>query len=288
MTTRTTTSSGSTTDSTADHELKARHRAMWELGDYPAVARAVIPGLGAALVEAAGVTDGQRVLDVAAGAGNATIPAARRGAHVDAVDLAPALLAEGRRAADEAGLAHDAVTWVEGDAEHLPFPDASYDVVLSSVGVMFAPHHELAAAELLRVCRPGGTIALASWTPEGFVGRLFAALRPYAAPPPPGSTPPPRWGEEAHVRALLGDGVDDLVATKRVVETGFPGPTGFRELFAASYGPTVAAYARVGDDAGRRAALDADLDALAEEAGQQEAGRFTMGWEYLQVVARRR
>lgn len=278
----------STPDLVADRDLKARHRAMWELGDYPAVARAVIPTLGADLVTAAGVTTGTRVLDVAAGSGNAAIPAALRGAHVVAVDLAPALLETGRHLAAEAGLTADAITWVEGDAEHLTQADASYDVVLSSVGVMFAPHHELAAAEMLRVCRPGGIIALASWTPQGFVGQLFAAMKPYAPPPPPGSRPGVLWGDEAHVRALLGDGVTHLEATRRVVETSFERPEAFRELFASSYGPAVAVYGHLGDDAERRAGLDADLDALAERSGTAVGGRFTMQWEYLLVVARRR
>lgn len=268
------------------HEVRARLRALWELGDYPRVARTVIPSLGADLVTAAGVHAGQRVLDVAAGAGNASIPAALAGARVTAVDIAPALLDAGREAAARAGLAADAVDWQVGDAEDLDVEDASYDVVLSTVGVMFAPHHEAAAGELLRACRSGGTVALASWTPAGFVGQLLATLRPYAAPPLPGSQPPPLWGDEAHVRALFGDGVSTFSARNRVVHTELDGPEALRDLFRDAYGPAVAVYART-DDPDRRAALDADIVAVAERFGRWEGSRFAMDWEYLEVVATR-
>ncbi|MFF9718842.1 class I SAM-dependent methyltransferase [Streptomyces sp. NPDC014603] len=148
----------------ADRALKAKHRAMWAQGDYPAVAAELIPGLGAVLVEACGVGPGDRVLDVAAGTGNAAIPAALAGAEVVASDLTPELLETGRRLAEDRGAR---LSWETADAEALPYEDASFDTVLSCVGVMFAPHHRAAADELLRVCRPGGTIGLVSWTPEG-------------------------------------------------------------------------------------------------------------------------
>ncbi len=154
-------------DITADRALKARHRATWALGDYPAVAADVIPELGPVLVAASGVRAGDRVLDVAAGTGNAAVPAALTGARVTAADLTPELFTAGREFAARQGVA---VRWDEGDAEALPYPDGSFDVVLSCVGVMFAPHHQRAADELVRVCRPGGTIGLLSWTPRGFVG----------------------------------------------------------------------------------------------------------------------
>ncbi|MBD9735784.1 class I SAM-dependent methyltransferase, partial [Streptomyces sp. H28] len=159
------------TDTTrADRALKAKHRAMWAQGDYPAVAAELIPGLGAVLVEACGVGPGDRVLDVAAGTGNAAIPAALAGAEVVASDLTPELLETGRRLAEDRGAR---LSWETADAEALPYEDASFDTVLSCVGVMFAPHHRAAADELLRVCRPGGTIGLVSWTPEGFIGRML-------------------------------------------------------------------------------------------------------------------
>ena len=146
-----------------------------------------------------------RVLDVAAGTGNASIPAARAGADVTASDLTPELLEAGRRRADAAGVT---LAWVEADAEHLPFEDESFDVVISSIGAMFAPHHQETADELVRVCRPGGTIGLLSWTPEGMIGTLLRTLGPFAPPPPPGAQPPPLWGSEAHLLELFGAGVE--------------------------------------------------------------------------------
>lgn len=275
-----------TPDLTADRALKDKHRAMWALGDYPAVARDVIADLGPLLVGAAGVTAEDRVLDVAAGSGNVAIPAARTGARVVATDLTPSLLEEGRRQAEREGLT---VRWVEADAEQMPCDDGEHDVVLSCVGVMFAPHHQRAADELVRVCRPGGRIGLISWTPEGFVGQLFATMRPYVAPPPPGVQPPPLWGREDHVAELLGDRVEDLVLERRVLTVdAFEDGAGFRDFFKRCYGPTIAAYRGIADDADRTAALDADLASLA--------GRFTadaggspgaMAWEYLLVTARR-
>ena len=148
---------------------------------------------------------GQRVLDVAAGTGNASIPAAQRGAEVTASDLTPELLEAGPPARRAAGVELD---WVEADAEHLPFDDASFDVVMSAIGVMFAPHHQAAADELVRVCRPGGTIALLSWTPEGMLGDLFRTMGPFAPPPPPVRRPPPLWGSEDALAGLFGDRVD--------------------------------------------------------------------------------
>lgn len=183
----------------ADRALKQRHRAMWASGNYAAVAGEVIPTLGGTLVEACGIRPGDRVLDVAAGTGNAAIPAARWGARVVASDLTPELLDEGARLAEAAGL-H--IEWEPGDAEALPYPAGEFDVVMSCVGVMFAPHHAAAAAELLRVCRPGGTIGLISWTPSGFIGQLFATVRPFVPTPPPGVRPAPLWGDPDHVAAL--------------------------------------------------------------------------------------
>jgi SAM-dependent methyltransferase len=268
-------------DVAADTALKARHAAMWALGDYAAVAREVIPELGRILVDACHVGPGQDVLDVAAGTGNASLPAARSGARVVACDLAPELLDTGRRLADEAGVA---LEWQQGDAEALPFPDASFDVVMSCVGVMFAPHHEAAAGELLRVCRPGATLGLASWTPQGFIGRMFATMKPYAAAPPPGAKPAPLWGDETHVRHLLGDGVEGFEAERRLLPVRFESPEDFRDFFKHSYGPAVVTYRGIADEPERVAALD---DALADLARGDMDADGRMEWEYLLVTARR-
>jgi SAM-dependent methyltransferase len=274
----------STSPATADAEdaaLKARHATMWGLGDYAAVARDVIPSLGGAIVDAAGVARGDRVLDLAAGTGNATVPAARTGASVVAADLSPALVDIGRRATADAGVD---VEWHVADAEALPFTDASFDVVLSCVGVMFAPHHERSAAELLRVTRPDGRIALLSWTPSGFIGRLFGVMKPFAPTPPPGAQPAPLWGDEAHVRGLLGEAVTDVEATRRLLDVRFDSPEAFRDFFKTAYGPTVATYRSIADDADRVAALDAGLAELAREATDADG---LMRWEYLLLTARR-
>jgi ubiquinone/menaquinone biosynthesis C-methylase UbiE len=268
----------------ADRALKARHRAMWALGDYAAVAHEVIPSLGPVLVQAAGIGRGQRVLDVAAGAGNVAIPAARTGASVVASDLTPELLETGRQDASRLGL-H--VQWQEADAEALPYDDASFDAVVSCVGVMFAPHHQAAADELVRVCRRGGTIGLLSWTPGGFIGQMFATMKPYAPPPPPGAQPPPLWGNEAHVRNLLGDRVGDVRSTVQSLRVdAFATPEAFRDYFKRNYGPTIAVYRAIADDPEKVAALDRDLVDLAVRFGLTEQSGLTE-WEYLLLTARR-
>ncbi|WP_432824320.1 class I SAM-dependent methyltransferase [Dactylosporangium sp. CA-092794] len=262
--------------------LKQQHRAMWASGDYAAVAADIIPDLGAVLVDACGVRPGQRVLDVAAGTGNAAIPAALRGARVTASDLTPELLEAGQKLAAAQGAQ---LEWAEGDAEELPFGDAEFDVVLSCVGVMFAPFHQVAAGELVRVCRPGGTIGLLSWTPAGFVGQLFAAMKPFGAPPPPGAQPPPLWGDEAHVRALFGDRVTGVTARIETVRVErFAQRDAFRTYFRQNYGPTLAAYRLLEGDPARTAELDQALDSLAEEF---RAADGSMEWEYLLFTATR-
>ena len=268
----------------ADRALKARHGAMWALGDYPALAIDVIPDLGATLVEACGIRRGDRVLDVAAGSGNAAIPAALAGASVVASDLTPELLESGRLRAAELGAR---LEWRRADAEALPFLDGEFDAVMSCVGVMFAPNHRAGADELVRVCRPGGTIGLLSWTPEGFVGQMFATMKPYAPPPPPGAQPPPLWGREEHVRELLGDRVTDVEAHRRTtLVSHFGTPEEFRDYFKSHYGPTIAVYRGIADDQERVAALDHDLAELARRSRRDDDRG--MDWEYLLLTARRR
>jgi ubiquinone/menaquinone biosynthesis C-methylase UbiE len=267
-----------------DAALKARHRAMWALGDYPAVASDVVAPLGPTLVAAVGVQPGDRVLDVAAGSGNVAIPAARAGASVTASDLTPELLETGRRAATAEGLD---LTWETGDAEALPYADDSFDVTTSCLGVMFAPHHQPAADELIRVTRSGGRIGLISWTPAGFIGQMFATMKPYAPPPPPGASPAPLWGDQDHVRALLGDRVTELQTTRRNLPiTNFATAEEFRDYFKINYGPTIAVYRSLTDDPERQAALDQDLAELARRFDVSTDGRLIMDWEYLLVTAR--
>jgi len=283
MTTDTTTA----TTTEADQALKAKHRAMWALGDYPALAADLVSGLGPILVEACGVGPGDRVLDVAAGSGNAAIPAALAGASVVASDLTPELFEAGRAEAARRGAQ---LEWRQADAENLPFADGAFDTILSCLGVMFAPHHQASADELVRVCRPGGTIGLLSWTPEGFIGQLFATMKPYAPPPPPGAQPPPLWGREDHLRSLLGDQVTNVRVRRQSVRVDlFARPEDFRDYFKARYGPTIAAYRAIAADADRTAALDAELAGLARRHGTVSAtGSMAMAWEYLLFTARKR
>jgi ubiquinone/menaquinone biosynthesis C-methylase UbiE len=284
----TTTTTPSITDTAADQALKAKHAAMWASGNYPAVADEVVAPLGGILVETVDVQRGQRVLDVAAGTGTSALPAARRGADVTATDLTPELLDVGRAAAAAEGLdpstGSGSIEWRTADAEALPFTDAEFDVVLSSIGVMFAPHHQQAADELVRVARPGGTIGVLSWTPEGFIGQLFATMKPYAPPPPPGASPAPLWGRADHVRTLFGDRVTGLVASQQSLRVDrFADGAEFRDFMKANYGPTIAVYRFIADDPTKVAALDADIAALGEEF----LSDGVMGWEYLLVTARR-
>jgi SAM-dependent methyltransferase len=258
---------------------------MWASGDYPSVAADIIPDLGAVLVDACGIGPRDRVLDVAAGSGNAAIPAAQAGASVVACDLTPELFDAGRGLAARHGVD---VEWREADAEALPFADGEFDVVMSCVGVMFAPHHQAAADELARVCRPGGTIGLLSWTPEGFVGQMLATMKPYAPTPPPGAQPPSLWGNEDHLLTLLGEQVTDVSVRRQTVTVDhFADPETFRDYFKSRYGPTIATYLSIADEPDRVAALDRDL---AELARRHDRGTETtvMDWEYLLFTARTR
>jgi SAM-dependent methyltransferase len=266
-------------------ELKAKHRAMWALGDYPALARDIIAELGPVLVRGCQIRPGDRVLDVAAGSGNAAIPAAQAGASVVASDLTPELLEAGRRLAARQGAE---LEWRQADAEDLPFADGEFDTVMSCLGVMFTPDHQASADELVRVCRPGGTIGLLNWTPEGFIGQMFATMKPYAPPPPAGAQPPPLWGREDHVRSLLGDQATHVRATRQTVRVSLFGrPEDFRDYFKARYGPTIAVYRGLADDPQRAAALDAELAELAQRH-DHGTGQTIMEWEYLLFTARKR
>ena len=267
-----------------DTELKARHRAMWASGDYPSMVETFLLPLGPRLVQACGIGPGMKVLDVGAGTGNASIPAAQAGADVTASDLTPELLDAGRRRAEAEGVT---LEWAEADAEHLPFGDASFDVVISSIGAMFAPHHQDVADELVRVCRPGGKIGLLSWTPEGMIGALFRTMGPYAPPPPPGAQPPPLWGSEQHLAELFGDRVDFGDLRRDVLEvTAFEHPRDYGQHFRERYGPTIAARKNAERD-GRLAEFDEALDQFCDEwnRGASDQARFEM--EYLLAVGTR-
>lgn len=271
----------STTRTSPDYELKARHRAIWASGDYPSMVETFLLPLGPRLVEACEIGPGMRVLDVAAGTGNASIPAAQRGADVTASDLTPELLEAGRSRAEGAGVA---LRWVEADAEDLPFEDESFDVVISSIGAMFAPHHREAAAELARVCAPGGTIGLLSWTPEGMIGALFRAMGPFAPAPPPGAQPPPLWGSEDHVRELFGESTRWSTFERDTLEvTAFERPRDFGEFFKARYGPSIATRANA-QRSEREAEFDAVLDQFSEGWNRGGADRAHFGLEYLLAI----
>lgn len=266
---------------TADSELKAKHRKMWASGDYPGMVETFLLPLGPRLVAACGIGPGMRVLDVAAGTGNASIPAAQTGADVTASDLVPELLEAGRRRAEAEGAE---LEWVVGDAENLPFEDDSFDVVMSSIGAMFAPHHQDVADELARVCRPGGTIGLLCWTPEGMIGALFRTMGPFAPPPPPGAQPPPLWGGEDHLRELFGDRVEFGTLERDILEiTAFADPHEYGEHFKAKYGPTIAARANAVRE-GREEEFDKALDDFCDEwnLGGESGARFEK--EYLLAV----
>jgi SAM-dependent methyltransferase len=267
--------------SAEDQELKARHRAMWATGNYPTMVETFLTPLGPRLVEACRIGTGVTVLDVGSGTGNAARPAAAKGAHVTASDLTPELLQAGAQRAQADGLE---LEWITADAEQLPFDDESFDIVMSSIGVMFAPHHQAAADQLARVCRPGGTIGLLSWTPEGMLGALFRTMGPFAPPPPPGASPAPLWGSEAHLRELFGDRVEWRSLERDVLEvTAFTKPRDYAEHFKAYYGPTIAIRGNAAKQ-GRADEFDAALDAFCDDwnLGTADDARFEM--EFLVAV----
>jgi ubiquinone/menaquinone biosynthesis C-methylase UbiE len=257
---------------------------MWASGDYPSMVETFLLPLGPTLAEACAITSGMRVLDVAAGTGNASIPAAKTGAQVTASDLTPELFDAGRTRAEREGVE---LEWVQADAENLPFEDQSFDVVISSIGAMFAPHHQQVADEMARVCRPGGTIGMLNWTPDGMIGALFRTMGPFAPPPPPGAQPAPLWGSEDHVKELFGDRVEFRTLERRMLEiTAFQDPHDYGEHFKARYGPTIVAQGNARNN-GREAEFNAALDDFCDEwnRGTPDNARFDK--EYLLVVGTR-
>jgi ubiquinone/menaquinone biosynthesis C-methylase UbiE len=261
--------------------VKRKQQATWASGDYSAVG-ALIPIISEDLCDAADLRAGSRVLDVAGGSGNTALAAARLFCDVVSLDYVASLL---ERARERATAERLPVHFVEGDAEALPFEDESFDAVVSVLGVMFAPDHERAAAELVRVCRPDGTIALASWTPEGFIGGLLRTVGKHV-PPPAGVRPPTLWGDEEHLRGLLGPHVDGLRAQRRTYTFRYRSPEHFVDFFEAYYGPTHRAFASL-DDQGR-ATLREDIVELVrsyDRLGDGTAVAITA--EYLQAVATR-
>ena len=272
-----------TTPSDADRALKAAHRAMWGMGDYDRFARSTVWELGPVLVEACGITRGQQVLDVAAGTGNVAIRAAMAGAMVVASDLTPEHFEAGRRAAASVGTD---LEWMEGDAEALPFDDGAFDVVTSCFGAMFAPNHRAVANELLRVCRPGGTIGMMNFTPEGTGGEFFALLAPYAPAPPPGADPPVLWGNEDHVRTLFGNRVSHLTMSRHTYIERAASAEDYCLLFMEAFGPLVAIRHSLDDAPEQRTELDRSLlEAVIRWNRGRSTGPVEIPYEYLLVIA---
>ena len=261
--------------------IKQRQQQAWASGDFHVVAAMIVP-TAEHLVDTADLHAGWRVLDVATGSGNAAIAAARLGANAVGVDYVPALLERGRKRAAVEGLE---VELLEGDAEALPFPDASFDAVTSVFGSMFAPHHAPAAAERLRVCRPGGRIALASWTPDGFIGDLFRTVAAHV-PPPAGVPSPMLWGTESYLRELFGEEICSLEVEEQTFAWRFESPEDLVTFFRTWYGPTLKAFAALEGDA--RDALEADLVALARRYDRLGDGAAAIPATYTEAVATRR
>ena len=260
--------------------VKSRQQATWSSGDY-AVIGTTLSITGELLCEAVDLRPGQQVLDVAAGNGNATLAAARRWGDVTSTDYVAGLLERGRAKAAAERLP---VTFQEADAEQLPFADSSFDVVLSVFGVMFTPNQEQAAQELLRVCRPGGKIGLASWTPEGFIGQVFRTIGKYI-PPPPGVKSPALWGTEQRLSELFGDGISELRINRRFFVFRYRSVQHWLEVFRTYYGPVLKAFAAL--DAAGQAGLAGDLTELLQRFNQGGADTLAVPSEYLEVVATR-
>ena len=262
--------------------VKEAHRKTWASGDYAAIAE-LVTDVGERVVERADVRAGSAVLDVAAGTGNASIPAARAGAHVVATDLTPELFTTGRERARRVGVE---LEWIAADAEDLPFEDERFDYVLSSLGVQFAPRHEVVASELVRVCRAGGTIALGNWAVDGYIGRFWTVMGPYMPPPPAFASPPAAWGRPEHVEQLFAEHPVELTFERYVLEFTADSAAAFVDTLADFYGPLLQARNKL-TTAGRWDALRDELIALSNELNQDGSG-FRAPSEYLVTLARKR
>ena len=260
-------------------EFKTRQRAVWDAGEYAELSQH-IADIGERVAARAGIEPGMAVLDVACGTGNAARPAARAGAEVTGLDLVPKLLEQGRAKAAAEGLD---IEWVEGDAEELPFADASFDRVLSTVGHMFAPRHQRVADEMARVCRPGGAIVTATWTPEGSVGAVFAASASYLPAPPDYASPPILWGREDHVRELFGSVATGFEFERHVNRIEWDSIEGFADYFMDRFGPLVTARAMLGERFGE---LRERILRIWRDANEATDGGFRLPQEYLLSVVR--
>jgi ubiquinone/menaquinone biosynthesis C-methylase UbiE len=270
----------------AGRQLKSAHRQMWALGDYHRFATSTVWQLGPVLVQACGISAGQRVLDVAAGTGNVAIRAAKTGARVVAADLTSANFDAGRRAAAAEGVD---IEWREADAESLPFEEGEFDVVASCFGAMFGPDHGAVARELLRVCRPGGVIGMMNFTSDGASGEFFDLLGRYAPPAPPGVHPPVLWGSETHVRKLLGKQLAALDMTRRTYVEAAAGAQEYVDLFRQTFGPMVAIRGSLADQPERLAAFDRDfMEFVLRWNRTAQADRVEIPYEYLLVIGRKR
>lgn len=272
---------------TADRDAKAAVRRMWALGDYHRFATSTVWELGQVLVDACGIAPGQRVLDVAAGTGNTAIRAAEAGAEVTASDLTPENFDAGRREAAARGVE---LEWREADAEALPFEDGAFDVVTSSVGALFASDQQAVADEMVRVCRPGGTIGMINFRPAGLGAEFFELVGRYAPAPPVPTPSPLRWGEEDGVRALFGAGVEAIDFTRGEYREFAPDPEAYRDLFMETFGPLIAIRGLLAEtDPERAEAFDRDFLEYARRGNRGEpGGPAEYPYPYLLVVARTR
>jgi ubiquinone/menaquinone biosynthesis C-methylase UbiE len=261
--------------------VKTRQQAAWSSGDY-AVVGTTLQIVGEELCEALDLRSGTDVLDVAAGNGNASLAAARRWCNVVSTDYVSALLDRAHERADAERLS---IQFREADAEALPFPDGSFDVVVSTFGVMFTPDHDRAAAELIRVCKHGGKIGLANWTPEGFIGQLFATIGKHV-PPPPGATSPARWGTRARMAELFEPHASSISAAQRTFTFRYRSPQHWVEIFKTYYGPVLKAFAALAPP--EQSALEHDLIALIGRFNRSGDGSLVVPSEYLEVVVARR
>lgn len=261
--------------------VKARQQGAWSSGDY-AIVGTTLQIVGEELCEALDVRAGHKVLDVAAGNGNVSLAAARRWCDVTSTDYVPALLERGRERATAEGLN---LAFREADAEALPFPDASFDVVVSTFGVMFTPDQNRAASEMARVCRPDGRIGLANWTPDGFIGQLFKTIGRHV-PPPAGVKSPALWGTRDHIHAMFGQDASSIKAAQRHFVFRYRSPDHMLEIFRTYYGPVLKAFGAL--DATGQAALENDLKALFNQFNRSGDSTLVAPSEYLEIVINKR